>query len=101
MANLTVRLPDQLLDEVKRNAALLELSLNGWALMVIRAAVDPENASDEVSRTRERLRRAGLLMVPESRGIPKPDPKKVRAAGRRMARGTPLSDLVTQDRDEP
>ena len=100
MANLTVRLPDELLEEVKRNAARFELSLNGWALMVIRAAVDPENASDAVSRTRERLERAGLLMVPEHKDLPKPDPKRLKEAGRRLARGTALSDLVSQDRGE-
>jgi plasmid stability protein len=98
MANLTVRLPDDLLEEVKRNAARYELSLNAWALMVIRAAVDPENAADAVSRTRERLQRAGLLMVPEPKDLPKPDPKRLEEASRRLARGTPVSDFVSEDR---
>jgi hypothetical protein len=98
MANVTLRLPDDLLEGAKHEASRRELSLNGWIVRVIDAALSPEHEPDERSRVREKLRRAGLLMETPSCGLPRPDPVVVERAGRELAKGTPVSDLVSEDR---
>lgn len=42
------------------------VSLNQWATLVLRAAVDPALGGDEVERIRARLRRAGVLEEPQA-----------------------------------
>ena len=72
--------------------------MNEYVTIVLEAATDPSLAGTEVERTRERLARAGLLATNPRRPGVGPDPVAVKAAGRRAARGTPLSDIVSGNR---
>ncbi len=73
--------------------------MNEWIVVVLDAATNPNLASDEASRLRERLRGAGLLVEQRRSDYPRrPDPAEVAAAGKRAARGTPVSELVLSDR---
>ncbi len=100
MAQLTVRLDDDLASNVKAHAAALGRSVNGWVVAVLRAAVDPDLADSEAERTRARLARAGLLVTPaRPHAVAPPDPERVRRAGRAAGAGTELSRLVSDGRD--
>jgi plasmid stability protein len=100
MAQITVRLDEPLARQVKTHAAALGRSVNAWVVAVLRAAVDPDLADSESERTRARLARAGLLLVPErGRAGAPPEPKRVREARRAAGSGTPLSTLVSDGRD--
>lgn len=98
MAQLTLRVDDELADELRRVAAQRGESMNALVITVLRAAVDPEAAGSEVDRFRERLARAGLLAEPASVPVTRPDPEELAAAARRAARGKTLSDIVIEDR---
>jgi hypothetical protein len=101
MIQLTLRLPEELAERVKRAAQRRGSSVNRFACAVLAAAVDPELAGDEMARLRERLDRAGLLaaMPPATRPVRRPDPAAVAAARAAAGRGRPLADLVSEDRD--
>jgi len=98
MAQLTLRLPDPLADDLRRAAASRGQSLNAWAPAVLRAAVDPELAGDDAERTRERLQRAGLLIEVEPFQGRRPEPESSARARRAAAQGKPLSDYVIEGR---
>ena len=99
MAQLTVRLGDELAEEVKVYASALGRSVNSWVVAVLKAAVDPELADSDVERTRARLARAGLLVTPTRRKGPEPpEPESVRKARRAVGGGRPLSELVSDGR---
>lgn len=98
MAQLTLRVDDELADELRRVAAQRGESMNALAITVLRAAVDPEAAGSAVERFRERLARAGLLAEPPSESVTRPDPEDVTAAARKAAQGKMLSDMVLEDR---
>lgn len=98
MRQISLRVPDQLADDLKRAAADREASLNSFATAALRAAVDPDFSGDEAERLRGRLRRAGLLWEPE--GVP-PDPptrEELERARAAAGEGTPLSELVSAGR---
>lgn len=100
MAQLTLRIDDELARRLKQVAAEQQRSVNAYAAAVLGAAVDPELAEDELQRVRERLARAGLLAeVGSPSPRHRPRSAAVAAAGRRAARGTPLSDLVGEGRE--
>jgi predicted transcriptional regulator len=99
MAQLTIRLDDDLADACKRVAAAEAKSLNGWVVAVLALATDPDHEPSGLERTRERMRRAGVLAeFPRSSGSRPPAPafREARAAG---GRGTPSEVLIRQDRD--
>lgn len=99
MAQLTVRLDDDLARAVKAQADAQDRSVNGWVVAVLRAAVDPELEDSESSRTRARLERAGLLAQPRSRErAARPDRRRVEQARRAAGSGTPLSKLISEGR---
>lgn len=99
MPQLTLRIDDRLADDLKTHAAKAGRSVNSWASKVLQAAVDPDLAGSDAERTRERLARAGLLVIPPPRpGLRRPDSKRVARARRAAGRGTSLSDLVIADR---
>jgi plasmid stability protein len=98
VAQLSLRLADDLAKEVKMRAAASGRSVNGWIVAVLRAAVDPELADSEAERIRARLARAGLLVVPTGTASARPEPTRLQAARRAAGRGTPLSQLVTENR---
>lgn len=97
MAQITWRVADELADRVRAVAAAEHRSVNEYLTLVLRAATDPDFAGDDVARLRERLARAGLLA---DTGPPRerPDREQFEAARRAAGQGTPLSDLVIEDR---
>jgi hypothetical protein len=98
MTQLTLRLPDDLLERLKAAARARRQSVNGLATAVLGAAVDPSFAGDEMLALRERLERAGLLMVPEPGRHRRPDPAALRRARVAARHGRPLSALVAEGR---
>jgi plasmid stability protein len=58
---LTLRIPDDLHRRLKAEAAERGTSVNLYAQAVLAASIDPETATTEIERMRERMRRAGLL----------------------------------------
>jgi len=99
MAQLTLRLDDDLAKDIKREAAHRDRSVNAWIADVLRTAVDPTLADNELDQIRGKLARAGLLAVPTRPPVPPPDPQKVAEARKAAGRGTPLSQLVSEGRD--
>ena len=98
MAQMTWRVPDELLEQVRHQARAHGRSLNEWVTTVMSAATDPAFAADDVSRVRERLARAGLLEPTAAETSRRPDPARVEAARRRAGTGRPLSELVSEQR---
>ena len=94
---MSLRLPDDLADQVRAHAARTGHSLNGFITLVLRAVVDPSLAGSEAERTRERLARAGLLEQPAGRRR-RPDPRAVEQARVAAGRGTALGAIVTDSR---
>jgi hypothetical protein len=86
-----------LIAAVRRAAASSERSVNAWIAAILTAAVDPDLATDEAERLRERLRRAGLLAEPKTPAR-RPNANDVKRARRAAGRGTPLSKLVSEGR---
>lgn len=97
MSQVTWRATDELIERVKAVAAQQHRSMNDFLTLVLRAAVDPEFASDEAERTRERLRRAGVL-APAGQPRSRPDPAAVAGARGEASGGTSLADLVGEGR---
>lgn len=97
IGQITVRAGDELVQRVKEAAARQGRSMNDYVTAVLDAATNPDLAGDEASRVRERLARAGLLAPSGVRRL-RPPPTAVAAARIAAARGTPLSELVGQDR---
>lgn len=99
MAQLTVRLDDDLARELKAHAAELGRSVNSWVVDVLNAAVNPDLADSEAERTRARLERAGLLAKRPARPRAAPPGGAVVERARKAAgKGTPLSRLVSEGR---
>lgn len=97
MTQFSVRLPDELAEQVRQHAARAGASVNAWITLVLTAAVDPDLAGSEAERTRERLARAGLLSPP-SRRATRPDERRVSAARAAAGRGRPLAEIVSDER---
>jgi hypothetical protein len=97
MTQVTWRAPDELVERVRQAASREGRSLNDYLTRLARAATDPDLAGSDVERLRERLALAGLLAPP---GSPRrrPDPAATARARREAGRGTPLSDLVAEER---
>ena len=98
MSQLTLRIPDSLAEELRSAARARGESLNRFASAVLRAAVDPAFASDEAQELRERLARAGLLVVAERSVRTRPGRRAVSRARAAAGRGRPLSKLVSEGR---
>lgn len=97
MAQITLRISEELARALKAAAAASGRSLNAWATSILAAVIDPEHADGDAERVRERLQRAGLLSDPRARGA-RPKRSDVARARRAAGRGKPLSDLVTDGR---
>jgi hypothetical protein len=99
MRQLTLRVPEELAERLKGAARDHEESVNGYAVKVLSAAVDPDFAGDEITGLKERLGQAGLLLKPER--LPPTKRPSARALSRARAaagRGRPLSDFVAEGR---
>jgi uncharacterized protein (DUF1778 family) len=94
MAQVSWRADDDLVERVRKAAASQGKSLNEFITRVLEAATNPELASDELTRVRERLARVDLVVLPtETRERP---PRQEFLRARAVAgNGTPLSDLVS------
>jgi len=100
MAQITLRLEEDLARQVKAHAASLGRSVNGWVVAVLRAAVDPDLEESETERTRARLARAGLLVAAPARpAVSSPDAQDLQRAQRVAGKGRSLSQLVSDGRD--
>jgi len=97
MSQVTWRASDELVERVRRMAASQGRSLNDFLTRLAEAAVDPELAGDDAQRLRERLARAGLIVAPGAKRR-RPDREVISSAGRRAGEGTPVSELVKQER---
>jgi hypothetical protein len=95
---LTLRVPEELAKRLKVAASDHEDSVNGYAVKVLSAAVDPDLASDEITGLKERLAQAGLLLTPERLPTKRPSARELSRARAAAGRGRPLSDFVTEGR---
>jgi hypothetical protein len=98
MHQLTLRVPEELAEQLKGAARDREESVNGYAVKVLSAAVDPDLAGDEVAGLKERLARAGLLLTPERLTGKKRSAQALDRARAAAGRGRPLSDFVAEGR---
>jgi plasmid stability protein len=98
MAQLTIRADDALVRRVKASASELGRSMNDYVTAILDAATNPELAGTDADRLRERLARAGLLVVPSRLSVGRPSSAAVDAAGRRAAVGRPLAEFVSDGR---
>jgi hypothetical protein len=98
MAQVTWRASTDLVDRVRDEAARQGRSLNDYLTRLAEAATDPDLADSDQQRLRERLAQAGLLAPTSGQARRRPDPAAVARARRRAGRGTPVSDLVSEDR---
>ncbi len=97
MRQVTLRLDGELADRLKHEAVRRGQSVNGYAQLVLRAAVDPDTADGEAAQLRERLAQAGLL----ARAMPRrdrPPETEVADARRAAGQGRSLADIVGEDR---
>lgn len=100
MAQLTLRLDDELANRLKSHARSRGTSVNRFAILLLQAAIDPELESTEAERLRQKLHRAGLLEqhLPE-RQTKLPTEDRLEQARSNAGRGTPLSNLVSSGRE--
>lgn len=94
---MSLRLPDELADQIRAHAERAGHSVNRWIALVLGAAVDPELAGSEAERVRERLARAGLLAPTGAQGT-RPDKSSVARARAAAGRGRTLGEMVTDNR---
>ncbi len=97
MSQVTWRASEELIERVRTVALQAGRSMNDYVTAVLSAAVDPDYAADGAERTRERLRRAGVL-APAGPARPRPDATTVAAARREASGGTSLAELVGDGR---
>jgi hypothetical protein len=98
MRQLTLRVPEQLAQRLKVAANDREDSVNGYAVKVLSAAVDPDLAGDEITGLKERLAQSGLLLTPERVPSKRPSARALSRARAAAGRGRPLSDFVAEGR---
>lgn len=98
MAQLTLRIDDDLAARVKAVARVSGRSVNAFAALVLSAAVDPDLATDEAERLRERLDRAGVLAPAPAGTRGRPDEAALARARAAAASGRPLAELIREGR---
>ena len=99
MAQITVRLDEELAQQVKAHSAAQGRSVNNWLVALMNAATNPDLEDDELARTRARLERAGLLHVLEGTPTTRPSAERLAEARRAAGAGKPLSAFVSDGRD--
>ena len=98
MAQLTLRVDDELVHQLKAAAASQGRSVNSWASAVLAAAVDPDLAGAEADVLRARLSRAGLLMASTATRRARPARAETARARAAAGEGRSLAELVGEDR---
>lgn len=99
MHRFSVRLSDEHGAAIKRLARARGRSVNQTFKDLVVAATDPSNAGDEIVALRERLARAALT-VGHTWGEPvtRPTIEELARASTAAAQGTPLSEIVSEQR---
>jgi hypothetical protein len=98
MGQITIRAGDDLILRVKQCASEQGKSMNEYVTLVLEVATDPSRATTASERVRERLARAGLLAdLPPFQGV-RPSRAEFEAAAREAAKGTPLSQIISDMR---
>lgn len=98
MRQFSVRLSDDHGAAIKRLAQARGRSVNQTFEDLVVAATDPGNAPDANAALRERLVRAGLIYdVPVAVGA-RPETSALDEARAAAGRGTPLSQIVSEQR---
>lgn len=95
---MTLRVSDELLEQVRRRAGAEGRSMNDYVTRILEAAVNPDVADTEVQQIRERLARAGVLAEEDPARGRRPDRTELARARAEAGQGTPLSDLVSENR---
>lgn len=98
MHQFSVRLSDDHGAAVKRLAQARGRSVNQTFEDLVVAATDPANASDPLSALRERMVRAGLAYDVSGGTGMAPDATALDQARAAAGRGTPLSQIVSEQR---
>ena len=99
MAQITWRTDDELVARVRLNADLHGVSMNEFLTQVMRTVTDPTYSASPSEQVRERLRMAGLLAGPAADPDDRPVSREEFDAARQAAAGgTPLSDIVLDQR---
>ncbi len=98
MSQLTLRLPERLVHQLKAAAGMRGESVNRLATAVLAAAVDPTYAEDDAQALRERLARAGLLVAVARRTRTRAPRAALTRARAAAGRGRILSRLVSEGR---
>ena len=98
MGQITIRAGDDLILRVKQCASEQGKSMNEYVTLVLEVATDPSRATTASERVRERLARTGLLAdLPPFQGV-RPSRAEFEAAAREAAKGTPLSQIISDMR---
>ncbi len=98
MKQVTLRLPDELAADLRREATHVRRSVNALVTDVLRARLDPDAEGEEIERLRAKLRRAGLLAEFEPTDAEPPTEAELADARRTMSGGKQLSDYVSEGR---
>lgn len=100
-SQLTIRADPELIERVRDDARRLDRSMNEHVVKLLEASTNPQHASDERAEVRERLRRAGVLSEwPRLPSRPRPTQAEIDDARAAAGRGTPLSQIIRELRDE-
>lgn len=99
MARISLRIPDQLAEDVKADARRKNLSVNGYITYLLKTASDPEFGGTEAERMRERFRRAGLLQEWPPIDGDRPSREELEKARTEAGQGKSLSEYVIEGRD--
>lgn len=99
MAQISLRISDQLAEDLKADARRQKLSVNGYITHILNSVSDPEYGGTEAERVRERLRRAGLLAErSDDSENERPSRQEFEQARAKAGEGKPLSDYVIDGR---
>jgi hypothetical protein len=99
MTAVSWRAEDSLVERVRKVASTQGKSMNEFITQVLDAATNPESASDEATRIRERLARFDLVVPQVDAELRvRPPADLVEKARKAAGQGTLLSDLVIEGR---
>ncbi len=99
MAQISLRISDELAEDVKADARRNKLSLNGYITQILKTASNPEFGGTEAERMRERFRRAGLLQEWPPFDGERPGREELEKARAEAGKGKALSEYVIEGRD--
>lgn len=98
MAQMTLRVPQELQERVRLSAQRQGASINEFANRVLDAATNPDLAGSAAERLRARFAAAGLMEIRQVTKRVRPAEAEVAAARRAAGRRVPLSQLVSEGR---